>query len=192
VVTGSSERVEEVTAALQRGGVAASEIVALTDLSALATTCESVEPGSVRAYVQLPVIIASEAPTVTARFRDFLTRGIVARFDAAATVLPTLANDAVVVLVGGNTPAADTPADDQHARASLLRVLRWGLLADTPQRGTKVVLTTATAGPDEISGLALSGPPGQAQRLAALDLDNPDMGYDDWRLAVLSLASVDA
>lgn len=193
VVTGSPERVEDVVAALGRAGVESSDIVAVTDLGLLAGRMAQLPAGSVRAYVQLPVTIASEASTVTARFREFLTRGIVARFDAAATVLPVLAHEAVVVLVGGNTPAADTPTDDQHARASLLRVLRWGLLADRPQpAGTKVVLTTSTVGADEICELTLSGPVGREQRLAALDRDNPDMEYDDWRLAVLSLATVDA
>ena len=79
--------------------------------------------------MQLPQDVHTGRGTVVERVGEFLAGGLLARFEAAAAVLPALRPGATVVLVGGHRPPDDDTPDDPHARFDLLRVLGQAVVA---------------------------------------------------------------
>ncbi|HMA47362.1 MAG TPA: hypothetical protein VKP11_09205 [Frankiaceae bacterium] len=168
------------------------EVVAVTDLDALPDAVSSLRPGSVDAYVQLPVYIKPEGDTVVSRVHSFLEHGLIARFTAAETVVPLLSDQARVVLVGGNTPRDPSSPDDQPARLSLLQVLAHALRADKAPHPVRVHVVDHERSAEQVASIALTGGPAQGEALRELAQREPDMSYEDWRTEVLGLVTVES
>ena len=96
-------------------------------------------PGTLDCYVQLPRQTMVSGPTLVDRIHEFLSEGLLKRFETTSRVLPLLAAEACVVLVAGNIPGGATP-DDRHARIDLLRVLARAILADCDQADVRAVV----------------------------------------------------
>ncbi len=189
LVTGSPDRVDPVRQVLVAQGM---DVVAVDRLEELAGVAAGIPPGSLQCYVQLPVQVSSISTTVVARVRDFLTQGLLARFDAAIRVLPLLAADATVVLVAGNSPGETGVPDDQRARLALLRVLAHSILAEALGDLRVTVLDRRPGSPEEVAKLVGDRGPVPLRTVADYADYRPDVSYDDWRLEVLSLATMEA
>lgn len=189
LVTGSANRTEDVAAVLRGKGA---EVVAVTDIDALPDAVSSLRPGSVEAYVQLPVYIKPEGDTVVSRVHSFLEHGLISRFTAAETVVPLLSDQARVVLVGGNTPRDPSSPDDQPARLSLLQVLAHALRADKAPHTVWVHVVDHERSPEQVASIALTGEPPQGEALRELAQREPDMSYEDWRTEVMGLVTVES
>jgi hypothetical protein len=80
--------------------------------------------------------------------------------------------------------------DDHHARHSLLRVLAHALHADRAPEKLSVTVASSQHSPEKLAlmsqgaKVAHPSPPDYAQMW-------PDMAYDEWRLAILGLASLE-
>jgi hypothetical protein len=187
LVTGSTRRIEEVSAVLSAAGF---DVLEAEGLEALQRLAVNLEPRSLGAYIQLPVDVRSDAKTVTGQIEALLQQGILLRFRDAEIVLPLLSPDAQVVLVPGNLPPDLSTPDDHHARQSLLRVLAHALYADRAPEKLSVTVASSQHTPEKLAlivqgaKVAHPSPPEYAQMW-------PDMDYDEWRLAVLGLASLE-
>ena len=189
LVTGSPERVAAVSAALVDRGC---EVVQVDDPGALSEVCASLGAGAIDHYVQLPVNVPSSGGTVVSRLQAFLGGGLLARFEAASTVLPTLRPNASVVLVAGNLPAELTAPDDRQARMSLLRVLGQAIRADVAPIPVNTVVVEHVRSADEVAAIAID-PAANRQRVISHAAElYPEMSYVDWRLEVLSLAAIES
>jgi hypothetical protein len=187
LVTGSAERVEDVAAVLRAADF---EVLRAEGLDALQRLEGELElaPRSLDAYIQLPVDIHADAQTVTGQIEALLEFGILLRYRCAEAVLPLLGRDAQVVLVPGNLPPKLSAPDDHRARVALLRVLAHALRADRAPEPLAVTVAASGNSPEELArmaqGFQVESPPDYANLW-------PDMDYDDWRLAVLGLASLE-
>jgi hypothetical protein len=189
LVTGSPELVATVSAALQLRDC---EVIGVDDRDALVKVCDSLGHGAIDHYVQLPVHVPSSGDTVVSRLGAFLAGGLLARFEAMSTVLGTLRPNASVVLVAGNLPAELTAPDDRRARVSLLRVLAQAILADTGPIPVRTVVVDRMRSPEEIAAIAADPAANRLRVITDAAELYPEMSFDDWRLAVLSLATVES
>jgi hypothetical protein len=189
LVTGSPERVAQVCAALESLGC---EALAVDDPGRLQSVSASLGPGSVDHYVQLPIDVPSPGGTVVSRLRAFLAGGLLARFDAVATVLPALRPNASVILVAGNLPAELTAPDDRQARIALLRVLAQAILADTAPVPVRTAVVEYSRSAEKIAEITIDPAANRLRVISEVADQYPDMSYDDWRLAVLSLATIES
>jgi hypothetical protein len=189
LVTGSSERVAAVAAAIREREC---EVLTVDDLDALVGVCDSLGQNAVDHYVQLPVDVPSSGGTIVSRLQLFLTHGLLARFDAVNTVLGTLRPNASVVLVAGNLPAELTAPDDRQARIALLRVLAQAVLADTAPMTVRTVVVEHMRTPDEIAAITIDPAVNRLRMVSDAAKRYPDMSYVDWRLEVLSLATIES
>ena len=189
LVTGSPERVAAVSAALEDRDC---KVVQVDDQDALVRVCASLGRGAIDHYVQLPVNVPSSGGTVVGRLQTFLAGGLLARFEAVSTVLTTLRPNASVVLVAGNLPAELTAPDDRQARISLLRVLAQAILADTAPIPVRTVVVDHTQSADQIAEIAIDPAANRLRVIAGVADLYPEMSYDDWRLAVLSLSAIES
>lgn len=167
-------------------------MIRVDDPAALVEVCASLGRGAVDHYVQLPVDVPSSGDSVVSRFEAFLAVGLLARFQAAAAVLETLRPDASVVLVAGNLPAELTSPDDTKARLSLLRVLVQAILADTAPAPVRTVVVDSGQSAEEIATLTLDPVEKRLRGISSGAERYPDMDYVDWRLEVLSLATIES
>jgi hypothetical protein len=184
LVTGSPARVDEVAAALEAAGYS---VLRVPEPGDVAAACAEIEPGTLACYVQLPKETKVDAPSLIGRVRQFLSEGLLARFEQAATVAPCMSKDGCVVLVAGNLPGAATP-DDRHARIDLLRVLARAILAECEGADVRAVVVATDRSPSEIADLARrrgDRSDKQAAEVAALG----DMNYADWQREYLSLTT---
>ena len=188
LVTGSPERVAAVSAAL---AVRDCEVIRVDAPDTLSEVCASLGPDSIDDYVQLPVNVPSAGGTVVSKLQAFLAGGLLARFEAVSLVLPTLRSNASVVLVAGNLPAELTAPDDRQARISLLRVLVQAIRADTSPTPVRTVVVDRMRSPDEIAAIVVDPAPSRRVISDAAEL-YPEMSYVDWRLEVLSLATIES
>jgi hypothetical protein len=186
VVTGAAEQVAAVSAALREAGA---EVFAVDDLGKLGAATAGLAPGSLDCYVQLPVQVAARGDAVIERVRNFLEDGLLARFAAASTILPTVSDRGRVVLVGGNTPVEATAPDDQSARLALLDVLAHAIQADKLAIGFGVRVLPHDESAQHIAAVALGGEPTREQALASLRAREPEMSFDDWRIEVMGLVN---
>ena len=184
LVTGSPARVDDVAAALEDAGYS---VLRVPEPGDVADALSGVEHGTIDCYVQLPKETRVDAPSLIGRVQQFLSAGLLARFDQAATVVPYLTKDGCVLLVAGNLPGAATP-DDRNARIDLLRVLARSVLAECEGADVRAVVVATDRSPADIADIARrrgdrSGK--QAAEVAALG----DMNYADWQREYLSLTT---
>jgi hypothetical protein len=189
LVTGSPERVAQVSSALHALGC---EALAVDNPGQLASICASLGRHAIDHYVQLPVDVPSPGGTVVSSLQAFLTGGLLARFDAVAAVLPTLRPDASVILVAGNLPAELTAPDDRQARIALLRVLAQAILADTAPMPVRAAVVEYSRSAEQIAQITIDPAANRLRVISEVADRYPEMSYDDWRLAVLSLATIES
>jgi len=189
LVTGSPGRVAEVSSALESLGC---DVVAVDEPERLASVCASLGSDALDHYVQLPVDMPSPGGTVVHRLKAFLAGGLLARFEVVATIMPTLRPNASVILVAGNLPPGLAGPDDRHARIALLRVLAQAILADMApiQVRTAVIEHSRSAG--QIAEITLDPAANHMRVISEVADSYPEMSYDDWRLAVLSLSTIES
>lgn len=188
LVTGSSERVAAIAEALERVGFA---VTAVSDRKEVARVCAGFEPGSLDCYVQMPGRILPQGDSVVRRLEEFLTQGLLARYRAAAAVLPALGAHAMVVLVTGNHPSESGLPDDQAARVSLLRVLAQAILADSAHTEVRAAVVEQGRSATDIAEIVQQRPPQRLRVVSDYVEETADISYVDWRLHVLELASTE-
>lgn len=184
VVSGSGP--EPVAEALQARGF---EVVVAADARALAALAAESEAPDVDVYVQLPGTIAARGDNAIERVRNFLSDGLIARFDGADAVLPALKDDAVVVLVGGNHPGAGGAPDNPEARLSLMKVLGHTLLLERAGRGLAVKVLDAQRDAARIAALAAEPASRPLQIISDVSQISPDLDYSDWRNELMSMTA---
>ena len=186
LVTGSAERVAEVSDALEQVGYAVTQ--AGGQPRDIQRACAALAPGSLDCYVQLPRQTPVSGPTLVERIHEFLSEGLLKRFETAGMVLPLLAPDACVVLVAGNIPGGATP-DDRHARIDLLRVLARAVLADCAKGDVRAVVVGTERSAEEIADIAVHRGDERHRREAHLASLSPEMTYEDWQREFLTLTA---
>lgn len=184
LVTGAPARVDDVAAALEQTGFSVIRVPAPADLGA---ACAGIRPGALTCYVQLPKDTHVDAPSLIGRVRQFLAEGLLARFEAASTIVPLMAKDGCVVLVAGNLPGAATP-DDRHARIDLLRVLARAVLAECEGNDVRAVVVGNERSATDIADIVLRKGD-ESMRKAAEVAAIGDMNYADWQREFLSLTT---
>lgn len=188
LVTGSPERVPDITIALKSAGF---DILAAGAMSP--DEAPDLEPGSVDCYVQLPVDGPLPSGGALRRTRDFIAHEMLSRFDTAARFLPLLAPSATVVLVTeGPDPedyAAGAPDPDQQALRTLVGVLAEAILRDSGRAGVRATVVGEDRAPEEIAALASHRSPEPLPWWLYAGVD-PDLDFADWRASVLCLASM--
>src|SRR3954452_6261305 len=156
---------------------------------------ETVPGRNVQAYVQLPqllpVVQDGSEKSLTARMGEFLAHGLLARFSEAAALLPHLADEATIVLVGGNTPVPGTAVDDQQARLALLRVLAHALRAEEAPRRLRVRVLPHATSPEQVVRTALGEAVDRQPASEPSAGEDAELSYEDWRTQVLGLATVE-
>jgi len=185
VVTGSPARVDEVAGALEQAGFRVTKVPEPGDV---AGACAGIEPGSLACYVQLPKDTRVDAPSLIGRVRQFLEEGLLARFEAASTVVPLMAKDGCVVLVAGNLPGAATP-DDRHARIDLLRVLARAVLAECEGSDVRAVVVGNDRSAADIADIVLRRGDESGRKAAEVAALPGELNYADWQREFLSLTT---
>jgi hypothetical protein len=186
LVTGSDERVDEVATALEKVGFSVTRAGGLPgDVEA---ACADVAPGTLDCYVQLPRQTTVSGATLVDRIHEFLSEGLLKRFETTSRVLPLLASEACVVLVAGNIPGGATP-DDRHARIDLLRVLARAILADCDQADVRAVVVGTERSAEEIADIARHRGDERRRRQAQVAALSPEMPYEDWQREFLTLTA---
>jgi len=123
---------------------------------------------------------------VVGRVEQFLTEGLLSRFRAATTVLPTLLPLARVVLVAGHTNIDIDAPDDAAARGALLRGLAHALRAERAPERLSVKICDHTWTARELVSAVLQ--PGQRRTPPSSDpTEATRAAYADWRTEVLGL-----
>ena len=187
LVTGSSEAVEPVLAAVRAAGADAVGLTADADMIA---ALRKLDPGSVGCYVQLPVAITPSGETAVSRVYSFLEEGLLTRFRLVDAVLPALSEDATVLLVGGHTQVEQQAPDDQSARQALLGVLAHAVRADRAPVATHVQVLDHTNTAEEIADLALTGRAPSQERRSARSAEAV-RAYEDWRTELFGTATAE-
>jgi hypothetical protein len=182
LVTGSANRVEQVSDALEQAGF---EVLRVPEGGDVGGTAAGIEPGTLACYVQLPKETTVDAPSLIGRVRQFLAEGLLARFEQASATVPALAKDGCVILVAGNLPGASTP-DDRHARIDLLRVLARAVIAECEGNDVRAVVVGNDRTPAEIADIALRKGDEHGKKAAEVAALG-DMNYADWQREFLSL-----
>lgn len=184
LVTGGGQRLTEVVEAVRGTGA---ETTVVDDLGRLG---ESIAGHTFDAYIQLPVVMTPGEGSLVSRIEHFLSEGLLNRFRAAETILPTLAPSARVVLVGGQTNVDTAAPDDHEARTALMGVLAHALRAErAPER-----LVVRTADPSWSAADIAAQITGELARErsattvdAAAGREAIGKAYADWRTEVLGL-----
>lgn len=184
LVTGGGDRLSEVVAAVEAAGA---EAVCVDKLDGLG---EAVDGRTFDGYVQLPVSMTPAQGSLVSRVEQFLTEGLLSRFRAASTVLPRLAPEATVVLVGGQTNVNSDAPDDQEARTALMRVLAHALRAERAPERLTVNTADASWSAEQIASRVTGG---ASPSRPASEGDDQGIGkaYADWRAEVLGLMRVE-
>jgi hypothetical protein len=97
-----------------------------------------------------------------------------------------------VILVSGNLPAELSAPDDTQARMALLQVLARAIRADTAPDVVRTVIMDSTHPADEIADLVVDARPRKLGVMEGVAKQFPEMDYVDWRLEVLSLATIES
>lgn len=186
LVTGSAERVAEIGDALEKVGYTVTRTGG--EPAEIDAACRDIQPGELHCYVQLPRQTPVSGPTLVERIHEFLSQGLLKRFESAGKVLPLLASDACVVLVAGNIPGGATP-DDRHARIDLLRVLARAMLADCDKSDVRAVVVGTERSAEEIADIVLNRGDERRRRQAQVAALSPEMPYEDWQREFLTLTA---
>jgi len=163
------------------------EVTEVTDLDKVPAVCAAAGPGAFGSYVQLPATFAVHGDTAVRRVHHFYADGVLARFPALAGALPALAPSSRVTFVLGQLPVEVATADDREARRALVRVLGHAARADTPNGALAVRILDTGSTPEQIALVALGRDPAREALLDQLG----DMSYEDLRIEMLGLVSVD-
>ena len=187
LVTGGGDRLREVVAAVEATGA---ETVCVDALDRLG---ESVSGRTLDGWVQLPVSISPTPGSLVSRVEQFLTEGLLSRFRAAATVLPSLSPTATVLLVGGQTQVDSEAPDDAEARRALMRVLAHALRAERAPERLTVRLADHEWSAEDIATAATGGSAPRSGTQPTLSGSDDAIGqaYADWRAEVLGLMRVE-
>jgi NAD(P)-dependent dehydrogenase (short-subunit alcohol dehydrogenase family) len=186
LVTGGGERLTEVAKAIEAAGAETTVVDTLDRLG------EAVGGKTFDGYVQLPVTMTPrQGGSLVSRVEQFLSEGLLSRFRAAETVLPSLAESANVILVGGQTNIDSEAPDDQQARTALMRVLAHALRAERAPSHLRV----RTVGPEwsatDIAAKVTGGGGSDSDADQSGDRQAIGKAYADWRAEVLGLARVE-
>jgi len=180
LITGSPDRVAALAAVFARAG---EEPVTLDELGPGAAAIDR--------YVQLGTTVPARGETVVRRVHSFLSDGLLERFALAERILPLLAGDATVLIVGGNLSAETAMPDDQAARLMMLRVLAHAIRADLAPARVRVRVVSGDRSNEKIVEYALTGAKDPHAELPTLDSLDTTRSYEDWRTQVLGLAQVE-
>lgn len=187
LVTGAAGRTEVVARALRHKGF---DVLEASGPAEVARVLDGAPGRVLDVYVQLPVQVDADAATVTAQMEALLQQGILGRFRCAELALSHMGPAARVILVPGNLPPNLSAPDDREARLGLLRVLAHAMRADRAPDALSVTIASAEHPPESLALMA-SGtevphppPPDYAEMW-------PEMAYDEWRLAVLDLDTLE-
>jgi hypothetical protein len=183
LVTGGGQRLDEVSSAVKATGA---EVVVVDTLDRLG---ESVSGQTFDAYVQLPVAMTPPEGSLVSKVEQFLTQGLLSRFRAAATVLPTLTPSATVILVSGQTNVAVDAPDDREARVALMRVLAHALRAERAPERLTVRTVDHTWSAEQIAA-KVTDRGGDAASTSGGD-EGVGQAYADWRAEVVGLMRVE-
>jgi hypothetical protein len=186
VVTGSPARVGDVGIALKEVGYDVTGVGCGERLDEVVGVLGS---GSVHTYVQLPWDVTTSAPGAIGQVREFLSGGLLARFQTATEMLPLLRPGANVVLVAGHRPVSAQTPDDRHARKSLLRLLARTIEADTAEAGVRTVVVGDQCSPAEIAEIALHRGPDHTRRPSDYAAHGEDLSFADWQREILALST---
>jgi len=188
LVTGSPDRVPEITIALKSAGY---DILAAGVMSP--EDAPDVAAGSVDCYVQLPLDAPWPVGGALHHTRDLIAHELTARFDTATRFLPLLAPGATVMLVTEGPDPVDHPATstdpDQKAIRALASVLAAAIGRDGGRAGVRAAIVAEDRAVHEIAALAARPRPDPLPwwRYATVD---EDLGFADWRESILCLASL--
>jgi hypothetical protein len=188
LVTGSPERVPDITIALKSAGF---DILSAGPMSA--EDVPDLEANSVDCYVQLPVDPPQLGGGALRRTRDVIAHEMISRFDAAAQLLPLLAPSATVLLVTEGSAPIDGSADrgdpDQKVLRTLVGVLAEAILRDCGRAGVRTAVVAEDRASEEIAALTSHRPPEPLPWWLYASVD-PDLDFADWRNSVLCLSSL--
>jgi hypothetical protein len=185
LVTGSLARTADMEVALKESGFDVMKVNSLQPLEELGQVAGS---DSVDAYVQLPWDVEVGGAPVE-QVRQFLTFGLLARFEAAAKVLPILRPRATVVLVAGHEPPSSTIPDDRSARRRLLSVLARAIRAEKSDAGVGVVVVGEQGTPRDIAEAALNGRLDVRARISEYAAHGEGLSFSDWQREIMALAT---
>ena len=188
VVTGSPERVPDITVALKTAGF---DILAAGAISA--DDVPDLEAGSVDCYIQLPTDGPLPATGALRRTRQVIAHEVLGRFDSAVHFLPLLAPSASVVLVTGGPDPEDVMTGTAHPELKALRtlvgLLGEAFLSDCGPAGIRATVVGEDRTPEEIADLARHRLPERLPWWLYAGVD-PDLAFADWRNSMLCLASL--
>lgn len=185
VVTGSPGRAGDVAIALKEAGFNVTEVGGGERRHEAA----GVGPGSVDSYVQLPWDVEPSGLSAVEQVHEFLTGGLLARFQMANEMLPLLRPGASVVLVAGHRPVGVHTPDDRHARKSLLRLLARAIEAGTAGAGVTVMVVGEQCSPAEIAEIAVHRGPDHRRRLSEYAAHGQELSFAEWHREILALST---
>ncbi|HEV3363606.1 MAG TPA: hypothetical protein VG795_05585 [Acidimicrobiia bacterium] len=188
LVTGSPERVPDITIALKSAGF---DILAAGAMSP--ADAPDLEANSVDCYVQLPLDAPQPGGGALRRTRDVIAHEMASRFDSVSQFLPLLAPSATVLLVTHGGDLVDDSAGrgdpDQKAVRTLVGVLAEAILRDCGRSGVRTAVVADDRAPEEIAALASHRPPEPLPWWLYAGVD-PDLDFADWRNSILCLTSL--
>lgn len=188
LVTGSPEHLPDITIALKSVGF---DILSAGPMSA--EDVPDLEANSVDCYVQLPVDPPQPVGGALRRARDVIASEMIARFDAAAQIMPLLAPSATVFLVTEGCGSVDDSAGrgdpDRKALRALVGVLAEAILRDCGRSGVRTAVVAEDRASEEIVALGSHRPPEPLPWWLYASVD-PDLDFADWRNSILCLVSV--
>lgn len=189
LVTGSDDRMASVAEQLFADGMEVVTAAGVHELAAL-----DVGEKRIDVYVQLPVTVEPVGDTLVARLRSFLADGLLARFALVEHVMPTLAQNATVVLVSGNTTTAGAAVpDDERSRLALLHLLAHATRAELASRGVQVTVVNGARTDLEVARFArVAGEDPTARLIPEAPEQVSSKDYQDWRIEMMGMANTTA
>lgn len=185
LVSGNAEQMSKVAGELRSRGATVTEV---DDLQLLPAACSAAGPGAFDSYVQLPATFTVRGETAIGRVHHFFADGVLARFPALAAALPALAAPGRVTFVMGHLPPEVSTPADREARQALVRVLGHAARADVGAGvGLAVRVLESSATPQQIALVALGKDPAREELMERL----ADMTYEEWRIELMGLVSVE-
>jgi hypothetical protein len=178
LVSGIAELVADVAAVLHEHNA---EVVAVDDIADVPRVCADAGPDAFDGYVQLPASFTVQGDTAVVRVHHFFADGVLARYPAVASALPSLKPEARLTFVTGVLPGDLSTEDDVAARAALLRILGQAAQADAAN-GLRVRTLNSGATPKEIALTAL----GRTPDARSFDSASEE-SYAEWRMELLSV-----
>ena len=189
VVTGSADRVDDVTRAFERRGITVLPIDRDADAARMGGALGA---GSVEYYVQLPGDVPSPSTSRTSALAALFGQGLISRFGEVEALLPKLAPVCAVVLVTGEIVDDGSSTEYPHAPTCLLEMLAEAIVADLAPSVARTTVVSHRQSADQIADIALASGPEGPDSMARYASLAPDMSYDDWRLACLSRSGPEA